>query len=188
VFVHGLGSSKDSPRNVVIATGLVDHGIAAVLFDLSGHGESSSDPREGIEGYVDDLVAVVDWTVAQPEVDGERLAIAGSSLGAVVALQATREGRVNPVAMVLRAPPAEPADFVDLRIPALLLVGSYDSLVSVARAAAAKSAAVELRIIPGASHLFEEPGTLELATNATVSWLSAKLEAGSGRPMAPALR
>jgi putative phosphoribosyl transferase len=189
VFVHGLGSSKDSPRNVVIASALVDHGIAAVLFDLSGHGESSSDPREGIDAYVDDLAAVAEWTLAQPEVDGERLAIAGSSLGAVVALQAARQGRVNPLALVLRAPPAEPADFVDLRTPSLLLVGAYDSLVSVARAAAAKCTAVELRIIPGASHLFEEPGTLELATEATVSWLSAKLKAApESRAAAPSLR
>jgi acetyl esterase/lipase len=131
----------------------------------------------------------MDWTIAQPEVDPERVAVAGSSLGAVVALQAARQKRVSPVALVLRAPPAEPADFVGLRTPSLLLVGSYDILLSVARASAARSPAVELRIVPGASHLFEEPGTLELATDATVSWLAAKLKSPSAsRAVAPALR
>lgn len=177
VFVHGLGSSKESPRNVVIASQLVDHGIAAVLFDLSGHGESTSGPREGVEEYIQDLEAVVAWTLAQPEVDREQFAVAGSSMGAVVALYAATWGRVRPRTMVLRAPPAEPGEFVALRVPSLLLVGSHDSLVEAAKAAAATSPAVELRIIPGARHLFEEPGTLELATEATVSWLAAKLGA-----------
>ncbi|MGE0600023.1 MAG: alpha/beta fold hydrolase [Dehalococcoidia bacterium] len=178
VFVHGLGSSKESPRNVVIASSFVDHHVAAVLFDLSGHGDSSDDPREGLEAYVDDLAAVFDWATRQPEIDATRIAVAGSSLGAVVALKAVTEKRVQPAALVLRAPPASVEDFAGLDIPALLLVGSRDGLVTTARGAAAASKTVELRVVPGASHLFEEPGTLEVATETTVSWTCDRLAEG----------
>ncbi|MBI5949434.1 MAG: alpha/beta fold hydrolase [Chloroflexi bacterium] len=177
VFVHGLGSSKDSPRNVVIAERLVDAGIAALLFDLSGHGESTAGRHEGIEAYVDDLVAAVAWVKEQPGIDAEHLAIAGSSLGAVVALQAVQSGRVKPAALVLRAPPADPEEFRGLTVPALLLVGSDDPLLEQACGAAGVSPSVRLQVAPGASHLFEEPGTLELATDATVSWLRGQLAA-----------
>lgn len=80
IFVHGLGSSKASPRNVVIATHLLDAGLAALLFDLSGHGESSTDPR-GEAAYVDDVEAVFYWAQSLPQIDPDRWGIAGSSLG-----------------------------------------------------------------------------------------------------------
>ncbi len=182
VFVHGLGSSKESPRNVVIAERLVDAGFAALLFDLSGHGESTPDPREGLDAYVDDLAAAFAWLKDQPGVDSGRIAIAGSSLGAVVALRAVQSGRVKPAALVLRAPPADPDDFRGLAVPALLLVGSHDPLLEQAREAGALTTSVRLQVVPGAGHLFEEPGTLEAATEATVSWLRGQLAA----PAAPA--
>src|SRR3990172_9364810 len=116
IFVHGLGSSKASPRNVVIATHLFDAGIAAVLFDLSGHGGSSDDPR-GQDAFVDDLEAVFRWAETQPQLDSARLGIAGSSLGAVVAVQALRRGAVRPATMVLRAPPLSPSDWDALDVP-----------------------------------------------------------------------
>jgi predicted phosphoribosyltransferase/predicted alpha/beta-hydrolase family hydrolase len=175
VFVHGLGSSKESPRNVVIAERLVDMGAGALLFDLSGHGESSPDPRESVDAYVDDLAAIDAWVRAQSGVEAARVAIAGSSLGAVVALRAVLDGRVKPAALVLRAPPAEPGEFRGLTTPTLLLVGSRDSLLEQATAAARVSPAIELRVVEGASHLFEEPGTLEEAANITTSWLCHQL-------------
>ena len=175
VFVHGLGSSKESPGNVVIAEGLVDMGVGALLFDLSGHGDSSLDPREDVDAYVDDLASVDAWVRGQAGVDAARVAIAGSSLGAVVALQAVQRGRVKPAALVLRAPPADLEEFRGLSTPTLLLVGSRDSLVEQATAAASVSPAIELRVVKGASHLFEEPGTLEQATNITTSWLCRQL-------------
>jgi putative phosphoribosyl transferase len=175
IFIHGLGSSKDSPRNLVVAEQLVDEGIGTVLFDLSGHGDSTANPRAGVDDFAADLEAVESWTCAQPGVDSSRLALAGSSLGAVVALQAAITGRTRAAALVLRAPPADPSMFAGLRIPALLLVGSHDGLLREAEAAARISDLVELKVVPGASHLFEEPGTLEEAANATVSWLKSKL-------------
>jgi len=68
VFVHGLGSDKDSPRNVVVAERLVDSGVAALLFDLSNHGESSLDPR-GSAAMPDDVAAAFAWAPRQPEID-----------------------------------------------------------------------------------------------------------------------
>ena len=182
-FVHGLGSSKESPRNVVIAEALVDAGIAAILFDLSGHGDSSYDPREGTEPYLDDLEAVFNWARLQPEIDASRLAVAGSSLGAVVAMQAVIDGRVHPATMVLRAPPADPAQFARLDVPSLFLVGSRDPLLADVKAGAERSSSAKVSVVEGAGHLFEEPGTLEEAVTRTVQWFARMLllqEAASG--------
>lgn len=175
-FVHGLGSSKDSPRNVVIAERLVDEGIAALLFDLSGHGESGGRPG-AIGQYVDDLAAVEAWARSRPELRGGRHAIAGSSLGALVALQAVLQGRVAADALVLRAAPISAEEYDGLTVPALLLIGSNDPLVADAREAARRCPAIELRVVPGAGHLFEEEGALEAATAITVEWLARMLAA-----------
>jgi predicted phosphoribosyltransferase/dienelactone hydrolase len=179
VFVHGLGSGKDSPRNVVIAARLVDAGIAAVLFDLSGHGESDPDPREGIEAFVEDLDAVFDWASARPEIDPERIGVAGSSLGGVVALDTARRQLIHPAALVLRAPPAEGRQFVHVEVPVLVIAGGRDPLLSQIRNATAMSEWTTLSVVDGAGHLFEEPGTLEQAVAETVDWFKGHL---SGTP------
>jgi putative phosphoribosyl transferase len=175
IFVHGLGSTKESPRNVVIAKRLLETGIAAVLFDLSGHGESSSDRREDERAFIEDIDAVFHWAAQQPELDLARLAVAGSSLGGVVALHAATRHLVHPAAMVLRAPPVEPHDFVRLAVPTLVVIGSMDSLLPRVRAAVELSEEAFLRVVPGAGHLFEEPGALETATAETVRWFEAQL-------------
>jgi putative phosphoribosyl transferase len=175
IFVHGLGSSKESPRNVVIAQRVLETGIAALLFDLSGHGESSFDPREDESAYIEDLEATFNWASRQPELDGTRLGVAGSSLGGVVALHAATHQLVHPAAMVLRAPPVEPHDFVRLALPILVIIGSLDPLLPRVRSATALNEEAFLCVVPGAGHLFEEPGTLEVATNETVGWFKAQL-------------
>jgi alpha-beta hydrolase superfamily lysophospholipase len=182
IFVHGLGSSKESPRNAVIAERLLDSGIAAVLFDLSGHGESSLDPRERENAYVEDLDAVFHWAARREDLDGSRLGIAGSSLGGVVALHATTHQLVHPAALVLRAPPVEGHEFVRLSVPTLVLIGSSDPLLSRVRPATQLSEDVFLRVVPGAGHLFEEPGTLEMATYETVQWFNGQLSGRNGPP------
>jgi predicted phosphoribosyltransferase/dienelactone hydrolase len=175
VFVHGLGSSKESPRNLVIARRLEDAGIATLLFDLSGHGESSPAPADGVDAYISDLEAVYDWAANQPAIDSQRIGVAGSSLGAVVAARALAEGKATPRTMVLRAPPMEPGEFQAVRVPALVLVGSEDSLKHQAAAGAAANPNLRLSVVAGASHLFEEPGTLEEATRQTVDWFRTQL-------------
>ena len=175
VFVHGLGSSKDSPRNVVVAERLVDSGIAALLFDLSGHGESDTDPREGEEAFVEDLDAVFHWTAAQPDIDPGRIGVAGSSLGGIVALDATRRRLIRPAALVLRAPPAQHHHFANIDVPALVIIGSGDPLFGQVSEATRLGDNVTASVVRAAGHLFEEPGALEEATVRTVSWFAAQL-------------
>ena len=174
-FVHGLGSSKESPRNVVIGERLVDEGIGAVLFDLSGHGESTRDREDGLAAYVKDVAAVEDWAQAQEGLDRSRHAMAGSSMGAAVALHAVLEGNVRTDALVLRAPPIGPEEYRGLTVPTLLLVGSLDPLLGDAREASRLCSAIELRVVDGADHLFEEEGKLEEATAITAAWLASRL-------------
>jgi pimeloyl-ACP methyl ester carboxylesterase len=177
VFVHGLGSSKDSPRNVVVSERLVGAGIATVLFDLSGHGESSADPRNGLEGFVDDLEAVCQWVQMRPELDPSRIGIAGSSLGAAVALDAVQRQCVSPAALVLRAPPIERDQLAGVEIPTLIIVGTRDPILNDVRRAASGREKVTIETVEGASHLFEEPGTLEEAVELTTRWFAEKLKA-----------
>jgi putative phosphoribosyl transferase len=177
VFVHGLGSSKDSPRNVVVAERLLDAGIATLLFDLSGHGDSSHDPHDGQEAFVKDLEAVFRWAQAQPELDPERIAIAGSSLGAVIALEAAQRHGLSPAALVLRAPPIAGEQLVGVDVPALIIVGTQDLLLRDVIRAAAGRESVRVELVEGAGHLFEEPGTLERAVQLTADWLKRKLRA-----------
>lgn len=177
IFVHGLGSGKDSPRNVVVAEHLVDAGIAALLFDLSGHGESSADPRDGVEAYVDDLAAAYAWALRQPQVRPDAIGVAGSSLGAVVALRALAARRVQPRTLVLRAPPLTEEDVCAVSVPALVILGSEDPLLPQVRRIAAARRQLTLSLVPGAGHLFEEPGTLEQAVERTVTWFRTHLGA-----------
>jgi putative phosphoribosyl transferase len=179
LFVHGLGSGKDSPRNVVVASRLVDAGIAALLFDLSGHGESDDDPRTGHQAFVEDLDAVFDWATSRPEIDSERIGVAGSSLGGVIALEATRRRLIHPAALVLRAPPAEPHEFAQVDVPTLVIAGSHDPLLPMIRQAVTVTECATLAQVEGAGHLFEEPGTLEQAVQRTVEWFKGHL---SGAP------
>jgi predicted phosphoribosyltransferase/alpha-beta hydrolase superfamily lysophospholipase len=174
IFVHGLGSGKNSPRNLVIAERLVEAGVATLLFDLSGHGESSTDPREGVEAYVADLEAAFAWAAGQEGINKELIGIAGSSLGATVAIRALGEGKVSPKTMVLRAPPIEPEELRRVHVPSLVLIGSRDPLRADVQRGVAGSPELTLSMVEGASHLFEEPGTLEEALHRTVDWFSSR--------------
>jgi len=175
IFVHGLGSGKDSPRNVVVAERLVDSGIAALLFDLSGHGDSDADPRESEEAYVEDLDAVFHWAAAQPDIDPRRIGVAGSSLGGIVALDATRRRLIRPTALVLRAPPAQHDHFANIDVPSLVIIGSGDPLFGQVSEATRLGDNVAVSVVRGAGHLFEEPGALEEATLRTITWFAAQL-------------
>jgi len=187
IFVHGLGSGKDSPRNLTIASHIVDSGIATLLFDLNGHGESSTDANDGVQSYVADTEAAFAWAAAQPEVQKAAIGIAGSSLGATVAALALAQGRVKPKTLVLRAPPMEPEDFRSVRVPSLVLIGSHDPLRAGVEWGVIACPQLTLSVVEGASHLFEEPGTLEEALHRTVDWFTAKLTPAQ-TPIRPAAR
>jgi pimeloyl-ACP methyl ester carboxylesterase len=175
IFVHGLRSGKDSPRNVVVAEHLVDAGIAALLFDLSGHGESDADPRDSEEAFVEDLDAVFHWAAVQPDIDPRRIGVAGSSLGGIVALEATRRRLILPAALVLRAPPAQHHHFANINVPSLVIIGSVDPLFGQVSEATRLGDNVAISVVRGAGHLFEEPGSLKEATIRTVTWFAAQL-------------
>jgi pimeloyl-ACP methyl ester carboxylesterase len=180
IFVHGLGSGKDSPRNAVIAERLREAGIASLLFDLSGHGESSADVRgNDMAAYCDDLASAFAWLRSREEVDGNRIGIAGSSLGGVTALHALDQGRVGPLSLLLRAPPVALGDLEHVGVPTLVLAGTLDPLSDMLDALP-RSDRVRIAKIEGASHLFEEPGTLERALEETVNWFRETLGAAIG--------
>jgi predicted phosphoribosyltransferase/alpha/beta superfamily hydrolase len=185
IFVHGLGSSKGSERNVSIAAHLLDVGIAALLFDLSGHGESSEDPR-GQGAFVDDLQAVYQWVATQPQLDPARIGISGSSLGAVVAVEALQRGAVQPATMVLRGPPLARDEWQAINVPSLVVIGSHDPLAANVRADAVSCPLVTLSVVEGAGHLFEEPGALQAALSHTVEWFQSHLAPEDDPPAAAA--
>ena len=133
--------------------------------------------RDGIEAFVADLEAAFAWAVDQREVAKELIGIAGSSLGATVATVALAKGRVSPRTMVLRAPPMEDEQFGLIDVPSLVLVGSHDPLRAGAARGVAACPQLTLSVVEGASHLFEEPGTLEEALRRTVDWFASKLQA-----------
>lgn len=185
IFVHGLGSSKDSPRNATIACSLVDAGIATLLFDLSGHGESSPDHASigfsggGVAAYVVDVEAMFEWATSQENLDKDLIGIAGSSLGAVVAARAAGGGRIKPKALLLRAPPMEADDFEALSVPSLVVIGSRDPLRPDVMAGTRGCPQLTVSVVEGAGHLFDEPGTLEEALRLTVEWFSNQLRAST---------
>jgi len=175
LFVHGLGSGKDSPRNLLLSELLFDAGFATVRIDLSSHGESSEDKR-GIDAFPDDVVAAAEWTASLEGVDPTRVGIAATSAGARGALQAVNAGRIAPAALVLRAPVVND-DVYPRRttIPTLIIIGDEDGLFPKVGSMSHDVEGVTLVIVPGASHNFEEEGALERVVEETVGWFQRHL-------------
>lgn len=175
LFVHGLGSGKDSPRNVLLSELLLDAGFATVRFDLSSHGDSSEDKR-GIHAFPDDVVAAYEWTSALDGIDPARVGIAATSAGARGTLEAVNSGRIAPAAIVLRAPVVD-EDVYPRRttIPTLIIIGDLDGLFPKVGSMSHDVEGVKLVIIPGASHTFEEEGALDRVVEETVGWFRAHL-------------
>jgi predicted phosphoribosyltransferase/alpha/beta superfamily hydrolase len=185
VFSHGWGSSKASARNRAIAEALVAAGMAALLFDYSGHGQSEGETgQQTLEDQQGDLRAALDWLQGeQPQL--EPIGVAGSSSGGAVAVEvAVADPRVS--ALVLRAPSAatRPASIRRLQAPTLIVQGEGDPLME-RNAQLAQALRCEHRLctVAGATHLFDEPGTFRTAERETVRWFGRwlagdKLSAG----------
>jgi predicted phosphoribosyltransferase/pimeloyl-ACP methyl ester carboxylesterase len=171
VIAHGWGSNKASARNQAIADALTAAGIGAFLLDFSGHGES-----EGTADHVtladlaDDLRDAIDLLERRADVGA--IGLAGSSSGAAVALAvAATDARVR--ALVLRAPSVatRQADAARVTAPTLLVQGEEDPLAERARRLAERFVCEHrVCVVPQAGHLFDEPGTLEIAVRETVRW------------------
>jgi putative phosphoribosyl transferase len=169
LFAHGAGSNRHSPRNRYVAAGLADARFATLLMDLFTLEEDQVDQRTGelrfdIGMLASRVTAAADWLHEEAETARLPLVIFGSSTGAAAAL-VTAVARPNLVRGVIsrggRADLAGDA-LAAVSVPVLLIVGGSDPVVvELNKQAAENLADVELRVVPGASHIFEEPGALD---------------------------
>lgn len=181
-FAHGSGSSRHSPRNRLVAGALDDAGLGTLLVDLLTPGEDAADRvtrehRFDIPLLSGRLVDAVDWCdVAAP---GLPLGLFGASTGAAAALVAAalRPGRVGAVVSRGGRPDLAADALPAVRAPTLLIVGAADThVVALNRGAmAAMRAPAELRLVAGATHLFEESGALEEVSALARDWFTTHL-------------
>ncbi|QFG20110.1 dienelactone hydrolase family protein [Actinomadura sp. WMMB 499] len=186
LFAHGSGSSRHSPRNRAVAAGLNRAGIGTLLIDLltAREGEADEATRElrfDIGLLTRRLVGAVDWLAAAPATAGSPIGLFGASTGAAAALAAAAERRDRVAAVVSRGgrPDLAGAALERVHAPVLLIVGARDPDVLQLNDRATdrmRHATHRLEIVPGASHLFEEPGTLEQATDMAVRWFGHYLK------------
>jgi putative phosphoribosyl transferase len=177
-FAHGSGSSRFSPRNAFVAGTLQRAGIATLLFDLLTREEDRDyERRFDIALLTRRLLSATDWLKADPATRGLKRGYFGASTGAAAALQAAAVPGAGISAVVSRGGRPDLAGGQALRAvtaPTLLIVGGFDDVVVGLneQAAALMRCPKEILIVPGASHLFEEPGTLEQAAQAAAAWFA----------------
>lgn len=185
VFAHGSGSSRTSSRNRAVARTLQDQRLATLLFDLLRPDEELEDAHTGRFRFdIDLLTARMDRAVGQVREDPTTgtlpVGLFGASTGAAVALRAAAHHPERVQAVVSRGGRPDLAGHEALRAvraPTLLIVGERDQQVlSLNRQAAADLAAThEVRIVPGATHLFPEPGALEQVADHAAEWFTRYL-------------
>lgn len=180
VFAHGSGSSRLSPRNIAVAIALNGHGMATLLFDLLTPEEEANRANVfDIPLLAERLIDAVHWAEEQSLLAKLPLGLFGASTGAAAALVAAAKLSHRVGAVVSRGGrPDLAADSLDqVRAPTLLIVGGDDSGVielneeALARLRAPKA----LEIVPGASHLFPEPGALEAVIDHAARWFGQHL-------------
>jgi pimeloyl-ACP methyl ester carboxylesterase len=183
LFAHGSGSSRLSPRNNYVAGILRDARIGTLLLDLLTPDEDRVyENRFNIPLLTERLAQAAAWLRAYPATANRKLGLFGASTGAAAALQlAAKEG--DGVAAVVsrggRPDLAGPEALPAVRAPTLLIVGGDDDVVIELnrRALAALQCEKRLVIVPGATHLFEEPGTLEQVAGLAADWFVAHFPA-----------
>ncbi len=180
VFAHGAGSSRRSPRNRYVASVLNDAGLATLLFDLLTEAEETDRANVFDIGLLGRrLVRVTEWVRSQPQLAELPAGYFGASTGAAAALWAAAEPGSEIRAVVSRGgrPDLATDRLALVRAPTLFVVGSRDPIVvDLNRQAQAEmSCRTEMDVIDGASHLFEEPGTLQQAAEAARDWFVAHL-------------
>lgn len=182
IFAHGSGSSRLSPRNRHVAEVLQRHGMGTLLFDLLTEQEDRVyENRFDIERLGRRLAAVTSWLAARPEAKALPIAYFGASTGAAAALVAAARPDTRVACVVSRGgrPDLAMEAATHVSVPTLLIVGEYDSIVLDfnRRAFQVLKGVKEILVIPGASHLFEEPGTLDEAALKAAEWFRTHLEA-----------
>jgi dienelactone hydrolase len=179
LFAHGSGSGRHSPRNQAVARTLREGGLGTLLFDLLTPEEEAVDRRNAKLRFDIGLLATrlaeaAEWLERQPSLRDLKVGYFGSSTGGAAALVAAAEAPDRCGAVVSRggrpdlAGPALPS----VRAPTLLIVGGHDEpVLDLNRQALAQLRCEKrLEVVPGATHLFEEPGTLEKVSALATDW------------------
>ena len=191
VFAHGSGSSRHSPRNRFVADVLREGGLATLLVDLLTPAEEVVDERDAslrfdILFLAQRLALCEAWLAERSTAAGLPVGYFGASTGAAAALVAAAERPERIRAVVSRGGRPDLAEpwLARVRAPTLLIVGGDDEVVLGLNEQALDKLSVDtqLEVVPGASHLFEEPGTLERVSELTVDWFSRRIAAGEGAP------
>jgi dienelactone hydrolase len=191
LFAHGSGSSRHSPRNRHVARFLNEAKLASLLIDLLTPQEESIDMRTAhlrfdIGLLAERLVAVTDWLTQHPDTRQLRIGYFGASTGAAAALVAAAERPEVVGAVVSRGgrPDLAGAALALVRAPTLLIVGGNDfQVIELNRQAFAQlRCEKQLVIVPGATHLFEEPGALDEVARLAREWLESHLRQEQPRP------
>ncbi len=184
VFAHGSGSSRFSPRNRFIAEGLRSRGHATLLVNLLSDAEEAEDQhtaryRFDVHRLSHRLVDVSRWLTTQPRALGLGLGFFGASTGAAAALLAAAELGSSIDAVVSRGgrPDLAAGHLAQVKAPTLLIVGSLDTacLGYNQMAFASLRCPKSIQLVQGATHLFEEPGTLDSVLNLTSEWFTEHL-------------
>ena len=179
LFVHGSGSSRHSPRNQFVARTLNNAGLGTLLFDLLTPEEEAIDARTAelrfnIKLLAERLVHAANWAKQQHQTRNLRIGYFGSSTGGGAALVAAAEGSQDVGAVVSRGgrPDLAGEALPKVQAPTLLIVGGDDDIVIELNEQARDRmrCEVKLEIVPGATHLFEEPGALERVAQLASDW------------------
>ena len=185
LFAHGSGSGRHSPRNRYVAAELQSAGLATLLADVLTVAEEQRDAitaelRFDIGLLATRLAALTDWVLEAESTSGLGVGLFGASTGAAAALVAAAERADTVQAVVSRGGrPDLAGDYLrNVRQPTLLIVGGNDTVVIELNRQAMEHLQVEARleIVPGATHLFEEPGTLERVAHLARDWFTLHLE------------
>jgi len=178
LFAHGSGSSRHSPRNQFVARTLNNAGLATLLFDLLTPKEERTDARTAehrfnISLLAERLVHATKWVKQQEQTRDLRIGYFGSSTGGGAALVATAEFP-QATAVVSRGgrPDLAGEALAKVQAPTLLIVGGEDDVVIELNEQARDRmrCEVQLEVVPGATHLFEEPGALERVAQLATDW------------------
>lgn len=193
VFAHGSGSTRKSRRNQRVAARLQDAGFATLLFDLLTSDEESLDTLTGqlrfdVPLLAERLAKVTDWLRSQTDTRGLGVGYFGASTGAAAALVAAAALPTQVRAIVSRGgrPDLAGPYLARVAVPTLLIVGGADAPVIGMNQSALRqlaSSTKQLVIVPGATHLFEEPGALDRVSELALDWFDRYL-AGARSPSA----
>jgi dienelactone hydrolase len=191
IFAHGSGSGRFSTRNRFVARSLNTGGFATLLLDLLTEQEDRLDQVTGeirfdIPLLAERVMAAVDWSRADARTKDLRIGLFGASTGAAAALVAAAARQSDVAAVVSRGgrPDLAGSMLTDVQAPTLLIVGGADTVVIELNRLAMERlrCTTKLAIVPGATHLFEEPGTLDQVCALAASWFEDHVHRATPSP------